>query len=340
MPPRAVSPCRAATTEWRPSPGPGNTTVLVRNHELGTTGGKPKVIGANPYTAAPAGGTTAIVVGPNRKELDSYVTNVGTWVNCAGGATPWGTWITCEETRSEGHGYCFEVGPGDPENTLAKTPLVDMGFFSHEALDVDPRTGVVYLTEDDFRGADPVRSESRDRRGPRLPLELPLSFLPNDRRQRPGALLAGGTLQALAIDSAPRNADLYVPGQRLVVRWITVNPAEPHDDALVKGAVRFTRLEGCHFSEGAFWFDDTAGGEARRGQVYRLVPGPENVPGADTLELFFESTDANDLDNPDNVIITPWGDVWLAEDGVARTGSSASLRKAGPTSSRATPIRT
>jgi uncharacterized protein len=100
-----------------------------------------------------------------------------------------------------------------------------------------------------------------------------------------------------------------------VVRWITVNPAEPHDDALAKGAVRFTRLEGSHFAGGAFWFDDTQGGEARRGQIYRLLPGPEGVAGADRLELFFESTDLNELDLPDNVIVTPWGDVWLAEDG-------------------------
>ena len=295
--------------------GPGNTTVLVRNHELGTTGSKPKVIGANPYTATPAGGTTAIVVGPNRKEVESYVTNAGTWVNCAGGGTPWGTWITCEETRSEGHGYCFEVMPDDPENALSKTPITAMGFFSHEAIDVDPRTGIVYLTEDDFRGAIPSDPTAEIDGDPAFRSSFLYRFLPNDRRQRPGALLAGGTLQALAIDSAPRNADLYVPGQQFVVRWITVDPAEPHDDALDKGAVRFTRLEGCNFAEGAFWFDDTAGGEARRGQVYRLVPGPENVAGADTLELFFESTDANELDNPDNVIVTPWGDVWLAEDG-------------------------
>jgi uncharacterized protein len=49
--------------------------------------------------------------------------------------------------------------------------------------------------------------------------------------------------------------------------------------------------------------------------VYRLIPGPEGVVGADTLELFFESTSENELDAPDNVIVTPWGDVRLAEDG-------------------------
>ena len=58
--------------------------------------------------------------------------------------TPWGTWITCEETGDAGHGWSFDVGArnGDPR------ALVDMGRFSHEALMVDPATGYVYETED------------------------------------------------------------------------------------------------------------------------------------------------------------------------------------------------
>ena len=60
---------------------------------------------------------------------------------------------------------------------------------------------------------------------------------------------------------------------------ITVDPAKAHDDALAGGAVRFTRLEGSNFTEGAFWFHDTQGGEVRRGQIYRLIPGPGERPG-------------------------------------------------------------
>ncbi len=296
--------------------GPGNTTVLVRNHEQAGSAGPP-VVGVNPYIAGGGGpgGTTAVVVGPNRKEIDAYVTNAGTQTNCAGGGTPWGTWITCEETRNEGHGYCFEVMPDDPENNLSRTPITAMGFFSHESIDVDPRTGIVYLTEDDFRGSIPADPNTEVDTNPAFRSSFLFRYLPNDRSQRPGSLLQGGTLQALAIDNASRNADLYNPGQTFVVRWITVDPAKAHDDALAGGAVRFTRLEGSNFTEGAFWFDDTQGGEARRGQIYRLIPGPENVQGADTLELVFESTSENELDLPDNLIVTPWGDVWLAEDG-------------------------
>jgi secreted PhoX family phosphatase len=293
--------------------GPRHTTILVRNHEQAGSAGPP-VVGTNPYTSEP-GGTTAVVVGPDREELDAYVTSAGTQTNCAGGGTPWGTWITCEETRTDRHGYCFEVLPDDPENALSRTPITAMGFFSHESIDVDPRTGIVYLTEDDFRGSIPADPTTEIDTNPAFRSSFLYRYLPNDRSRRPGALQQGGTLQALAIDNPQRNADLYNPGQQFVVRWVTVNAAEPHDDALAKGAVRFTRLEGSHFAGGAFWFDDTAGGEARRGQVYRLLPGPEGAQGADTLELFFESTDANELDAPDNVIVTPWGDVWLAEDG-------------------------
>jgi hypothetical protein len=131
--------------------GRGNSTVLARNHEL-SPGDPTPVEGANPYDPASAGGTTAVVLDKDLDVVEQFVTSSGTTVNCAGGATPWGTWITCEEDRTANHGYCFEVMWDEPENDLSKTPIREMGFFSHEAIDVDPRSGVAYLTEDDFRG--------------------------------------------------------------------------------------------------------------------------------------------------------------------------------------------
>ncbi len=91
--------------------------------------------------------------------------------------------------------------------------------------------------------------------------------------------------------------------------WRGVNAEEPHDDALAKGCVRFNRLEGCHFAGGAFWFSDTAGGEERLGQIFRYLPATE------TLELFFEGTEVEGMESPDNVVVTPFGDLWFCEDG-------------------------
>lgn len=301
-------------------PGPHNSTILVRNHELSSSE-RPEVPQSgyvNAYDPSEAGGTTGILVGPNRKEVRDFVTSAGTTRNCSGGPTPWNTWLTCEETRDDNgvmHGYVFEVNPYDPANRLSAQPIRDMGFFSHEATGTDPQTGIVYLTEDDFRGELPGDPADEDEVGTPPSVggtraSFLFRFLPNDRRQRPGALQQGGTLEALKIDERPSyNVDFADQGQRFGVTWVQVNPEQAHEDALTKGAARFNRLEGADFRGGAFWFDDTAGGEARLGQIFRYLPG------SNTLELFFEGRRAENMESPDNLVVTPFGDIWFCEDG-------------------------
>ncbi|SES38959.1 alkaline phosphatase PhoX [Salipaludibacillus aurantiacus] len=274
--------------------GPKNSTVLVRNHELRTNHDFP-VNGKNPWSKGAAGGTTALVVTPDRKVVEEYVTNSGNIRNCAGGPTTWGTWLTCEETREMGHGFVFEVDPSDPENEMSKTPIRDMGYFSHEACSVDPSTGIWYLTEDNS------------------PSFL-YRFTPHDRSQKLGSLHKGGVLEAAAIDELTHNsASHFTPGQKIGIVWKEVKPERAKEDARDLGCIQFTRLEGSWFGGGAFWFDDTnaqtVSAPGRYGRIYRYFPS------TNTLELFYESSSSNDLHAPDNITITPWGDLWIAEDG-------------------------
>jgi secreted PhoX family phosphatase len=315
-------------------PGPrSNTAVLVRNHELRPSDLSPTgddapvydpVFGGNPYDPAAPGGTTGVVVNlQSRTEVRDFVTSSGTLNNCAGGATPWGTWLTCEEDRTTGHGYVFEVDPNDPQNDVSRTPIRQMGFFSHEAVDIDPSTGIAYLTEDDFRGAivdanaevvaDYATTEtdpSTGQPGTGTRVSFLYRYVPVDRSPIPFALRqGGGTLEVLTIDQRPNyNVDLARPGNSFRVVWKQVDPEEPHESAEDLGAARFNRLEGAFFAGGAFWFDDTVGGEERLGQIFRYLPATNR------LELFYEGTEPGKMQSPDNIVVTPWGDLWFAED--------------------------
>ena len=312
-------------------------TLLVRNHEQ-RAGDPNPVPQKNPYDPAGPGGTTGILVDSNRKEISDFVTSSGTINNCAGGATPWGTWITCEEDQTTNHGYAFEVDPSDPEGDLSKTPIRGMGFFSHEAVDIDPSTGIAYLTEDDFRGVYPddpndevVADLTTTEGGTGTRVSFLYRYIPTDKSQKPGALQKGGKLQVLTLEQANFNVDFADQGQKFGVVWRDVNPEQPHEDAEDLGAARFNRLEGAYFAGGAFWFDDTVGGERRLGQIFRLFPSGGYDDTGDTLELFYEGSDSNNMESPDNIVVTPWGDLWFAEDEAVPTGGDGKNRIVGIT---------
>lgn len=93
-----------------------------------------------------AGGVGALRFDESANLIASYSILDGTTLNCAGGPTPWGTWLSCEEFPE---GYVWEC---DPFGSAAAIQRPALGRFEHEAAAVDPHTGVIYLSEDDPNG--------------------------------------------------------------------------------------------------------------------------------------------------------------------------------------------
>jgi len=261
------------------------------------------------------GGTTTLVYNTReQRKLSEHLSLGGTERNCAGGPTPWGSWITCEETNVRPndyfkleHGYNFEV-PAHATEPVKAEPLKAMGRFRHEAIAVDPDTGFVYQTEDRNDGAI-------------------YRFIPSEA----GNLAKGNRLQALMIIDQPRldtrnwEEDRTVEvGQSLAVKWIDMEDVEaPNDDlrhrAYAAGAARFARAEGMWYGEDGVYFACTTGGREQKGQIWRYVPGSNEGEGPSReaggqLELFVEPNDHELIHNADNLTVTPWGDLLVCED--------------------------
>lgn len=306
----------------------GETVVtLIRNHECALA--EPIMAPARYDTAVPpgqrfppGGGTTTLRFSRQRW-LSAEPSLGGTFYNCAGGAAPWGSWFTCEETFTDftltggrRHGYIFEVRR-DAAATTAK-PIVEMGRMMHEAVAIDPATNYAYLTEDNPRCSCLYR------------------FVPNDASGTPGSYEKGGKMQAARVVGR-RNRDLMAPalGDVHRVEWVDIdvpdsNPGQtpvafpgrpglasgPFLNGWSKGALLMSRLEGICHHQGKFFIVDTAAGKSTLG-----VPGEgegavwEYDPSEQTLRAIFVSDTALVANNIDNITVSPRGGIVLCEDG-------------------------
>ncbi len=275
--------------------------ILMRNHELrdqaslsayGSKGRPPEA-----YSAKMFGAVTRLVVSEKDNRLvRSNLVLTGTAQNCAGGPSPWG-WFTCEEHVEGQHGWVF-LCDHRAETVQPPKRITAYGRFRHEAVGIDPNTSDAYLTEDLIDGCFyRFKAHAKD-----TPFE--------------------GQLQALCVGRA--NVDEMRPGDSVEVSWVDVTETEsPQDDlrkrSAKRGAAQFRRGEGVYSDQrngnASIYFTATAGGQHKVGQLFRLEPTPQGG----TLTASVEA-EGDELEMPDNVCVSPAGQVFLAEDGSPPNG--------------------
>ncbi|GAA1161922.1 PhoX family protein [Streptomyces hebeiensis] len=291
---------------------------LVRNHENRATAPRPVPVAPGlTYDPMGKGGCTALELDGRDRVLGERVAIAGTAVNCAGGPTPWGTWLTCEETEdragtngyTKDHGFVFEVDGSDPRRTGA-VPLTAMGRFQHEAVAIDPGNGTVYETEDAFD----------------KPFGLFYRFLPNKPRGGIGSLRAGGTLEAMRVPGVPDLSTVQETGATFDrIEWVRVPDPLAKETAIrfqdfgAGGITHAQKLEGCYWGGRCVYFVSSfahrsAGSAADHfGQVWRYDPHRRRL----TLVIVFGPDTDVQLpgESPDNICLAPGGGLMVCEDG-------------------------
>ncbi|MFI8281426.1 alkaline phosphatase PhoX [Streptomyces sp. NPDC085929] len=298
--------------------GPRGRVHLVRNHENYHNGRVPvPTVAGLTYDPAARGGCTVLTLDGQNNVMDERVAIAGTAVNCSGGPTPWGTWLTCEETEDKAgtngytkdHGFIFEVDGAAPRRTGA-VPLTAMGRFQHEAIAVDPYSGIVYETEDAFME----------------PFGLFYRFLPEKPLGGTGSLRAGGELQAMRVPGVPDLSAIQETGACFEgIEWVPVpDPQAVHTPIRLqhfgrKGITHAQKLEGCYWGGSSVYFVSSFARSAQGsaadhfGQVWKYEPSRRRL----TLVIVFGPGTDIQLpgESPDNICLAPNGGLMVAEDG-------------------------
>ena len=310
--------------------GRSSELVLVRNHEVHAVSPASFIDAHGVYDSSfNSAGTTQVGGGTtNLLFRDGNWVSVtpslgGTDGNCAGGITPWGTWLSCEEIGSDAvssagkkHGYVFEVS-SDPAQTTGQ-PIVGMGRFAHEAAAVDPVTGFVYMTEDQSGKSGFYR------------------YMPDIRPSGYGMLAMGGVLQmAKAKSTVNANIAGARVGDTYELEWVTVaNPdqnrgnatgptgiaitsaAGPFVQGWQQGALRMNRGEGIWHAQGKMFVMDTAGGPISRGAIWELDLA------AQVMRCIYASPNTTVGNMGDNLTVSPRNAILICEDASSATTDS------------------